>query len=127
MLQEASGRAGGYRVLLVEDEAMVAMIVEDMLEDLGHELVKVASRLEDALAAAMDEAIDLAILDLNLAGGLTYPAADALKERDIPFIFSTGYGSAGLKEAYASRPTLQKPFDQQALEQAIRVAVAPNR
>jgi len=115
-----------HRVLLVEDEAMVAMLVEDMLEDLGHELVKVASRLEDALAAAKDEAIDLAILDLNLAGVLTYPAADVLKQRGISFIFSTSYGSAGLKEAYTSRPTLQKPFDQQALGQAIKAAVAPN-
>ena len=78
------------------------------------------------LLAAKDEAIDLAILDLNLAGVLTYPAADVLKGRGIPFIFSTGYGSAGLKEAYSSCPTLQKPFDQQALEQAIRAAVAPN-
>jgi CheY-like chemotaxis protein len=115
-----------HRILLVEDEAMVAMLIEDMLEDLGHELVKVASRLEDALAAAKDEAIDLAILDLNLAGVLTYPAADVLKARGIPFIFSTGYGSTGLKGAYSSHLALQKPFDQQALGQAIKGAVAPN-
>ena len=105
---------------------MVAMLVEDMLEDLGHELVKVAARLEDALAAAKDEAIDLAILDLNLAGVLTYPAADVLRARGVPFIFSTGYGSAGLKEAYSSYLTLQKPFDQQALGQAVKAAVGPS-
>ena len=126
MLVNSSGGTGGHRVLLVEDEAMIAMLVEEMLEDLGHELVKVASRLEDALAAAKDELIDLAILDLNLAGVLTHPAADVLKERGIPFIFSTGYGSAGLKEAYSRRPTLQKPFDQQALDQAIKAALAPD-
>jgi CheY-like chemotaxis protein len=112
----------GHRVLLVEDEAMIAMLVEDMSEDLGHELVTVATRLEEALTAARNEAVDLAILDLNLGGVLTYPAADVLAERGIPFIFATGDGSGGLKEAYSTRPALQKPFnggawtfDQQAL------------
>ena len=84
MTQDTPGR----RVLLVEDEAMIAMLLEDMLEDLGHELVRVANRLEDAVAAAGTEAIDLAILDLNLGGVLTYPAADALAERGIPFSLS---------------------------------------
>ena len=111
------------RFLLVEDEAMIAMLVADMLEDLGHELVRVASRLEDAVAAAGNEAIDLAILDLNLGGALTYPAADVLAERGIPFIFATGYGSGGLKEGYTARPTLQKPFNTDALEQAIGQAL----
>ena len=119
MLQDTSGR----RVLLVEDEAMIAMLVEDMLEELGHELITVAARLEDAVAAAGNETIDLAILDLNLGGVLTYPAADALAERGIPFIFATGYGSGGLKEAYAARPTLQKPFNTDALGQAIDQAL----
>ena len=115
MSQDTASR----RVLLVEDEAMIAMLVEDMLEDLGHELVKVATRLEEALAAVRNEAVDLAILDLNLGGVLTYPVADALARRGIPFIFATGYGSGGLKEPYAGRATLQKPFDQKSLEQAI--------
>jgi CheY-like chemotaxis protein len=84
MTQDTPGR----RVLLVEDEAMIAMLLEDMLEDLGHELVRVANRLEDAVAAAGTEAIDLAILDLNLGGAPTYPAADALAERGIPFSLS---------------------------------------
>ena len=119
MLQDTSGR----RVLLVEDEAMIAMLVEDMLEELGHELITVAARLDDAVAAAGNETIDLAILDLNLGGVLTYPAADALAERGIPFIFATGYGSGGLKEAYAARPTLQKPFNTDALGQAIDQAL----
>ncbi|WP_201839161.1 response regulator [Microvirga zambiensis] len=113
----------GRRILLVEDETMIAMLVEDMLEDLGHELVRVATRLEDAVAAAGNEAIDLAILDLNLGGVLTYPAADVLAERGIPFIFATGYGSGGLKEGYAARLTLQQPFNTEALEQAIGQAL----
>jgi CheY-like chemotaxis protein len=119
MLQDTPGR----RVLLVEDEAMIAMLVEDMLEDLGHKLVTVASRLEEAVAAARNEAFDLAILDLNLGGVLTYPAADVLAERGVPFIFATGYGSGGLKEAYAARSTLQKPFNTETLGQAIRQAL----
>ncbi len=118
MTQDATGR----RILLVEDEAMIAMLVEDMLEDLGHELVRVASRLEDAVAAAETEVVDLAILDLNLGGVLTYPAAEVLAQRGIPFIFATGYGSGGLKNGYADRPTLQKPFNTEALGQAIKQA-----
>nr|WP_170316141.1 response regulator [Microvirga calopogonii] len=113
----------GRRILLVEDEAMIAMLVGDMLEDLGHELVTVATRLEDALAAAGNGTFDLAILDLNLAGVLTYPVADVLAGRGIPFIFATGYGSGGLKETYAGWATLQKPFDQQALEYAVEAAL----
>jgi CheY-like chemotaxis protein len=116
MTQDAHSR----RILLVEDEGMIAMLVEDMLEDLGHELVRVANRLEEAVTAAGTETIDLAILDLNLGGVLTYPAADVLAERGIPFIFATGYGSGGLKAAYSARPTLQKPFDTESLGQAIR-------
>ena len=111
------------RILLVEDEGMIAMLVEDMLEDLGYELVRVAKRLEEAVTAARNEAIDLAILDLNLGGVLTYPAADVLAQRGIPFIFATGYGSGGLKDAYSSRTTLQKPFDTEALGQAIQHAL----
>jgi CheY-like chemotaxis protein len=119
MLQDTIGR----RVLLVEDEVMIAMLIEDMLEELGHELVTVASRLEEAVAAARNEDFDLAILDLNLGGVLTYPAADVLAERGVPFIFATGYGSGGLKEAYSVWPTLQKPFNTEVLGQAIRQAL----
>jgi CheY-like chemotaxis protein len=115
MPQDTSSR----RILLVEDEAMIAMLVEDMLEDFGHKLVTVATRLEEALAAAESEAVDLAILDLNLGGVLTYPVADMLRDRGVPFIFATGYGSGGLKEAYSDLPPLQKPFNQEALDLAI--------
>jgi CheY-like chemotaxis protein len=120
-----SDNTPGRRILLVEDEAMIAMLVEDMLEDLGHDLVRVANRLEEAIAAARAEVIDLAILDLNLGGVMTYPVADALAERGVPFIFATGYGSGGLMEAYSARPTRQKPFNMETLGQAIRQALAP--
>jgi CheY-like chemotaxis protein len=99
MLRDTIGR----RVLLVEDEAMIAMLIEDMLEDLGHSLAAVATRLEEALALARSEALDLAILDLSLGGTLTYPVADVLRERRVPFIFATGYGSDG-KSPLTKRP-----------------------
>jgi DNA-binding response OmpR family regulator len=116
-------RTTGRRILLVEDEAMIAMLVEDMLEDLGHKLVKVATRLEEALALTRSEVFDLAILDLNLGGALTYPVADMLRDKGVPFIFATGYGSGGLKEAYSDLPTLHKPFNQEALGHAITAAL----
>jgi CheY-like chemotaxis protein len=113
MLQDT----GNYRILLVED----------MLEDLGHNLAAVTGRLEEALALIGSEAFDLAILDLNLGGVLTYPVADVLREKSIPFIFATGYGSSGLKEAYSDLPTLQKPFNQESLGQAITATLGPKR
>ncbi len=112
----------GRRILLVEDEAMIAMLVEDMLEDLGHDLAAVATRLEEALALTRSEVFDVAILDLNLGGVLTYPVADVLRDKGVPFIFATGYGSGGLKEVYSDLPTLQKPFTQEALGHAITAA-----
>ena len=118
MLQDTTG----HRVLLVEDEAMIAMLVEDMLEDLGRDLAAVATRLEEALALSRSEAFDLAILDLNLGGVLTYPVADALRDRGVPFIFATGYGSSGLKDTYTDLPTLQKTYTQEALGHAITAA-----
>lgn len=88
---------------------MIAMLVEHMLEDPGHELVTVASRIDEALAAAGIGAVDVAILDLNLGGVLTYPVADVLAQRGIPFVFATGYGSGGLEEACASRRRCRSP------------------
>jgi CheY-like chemotaxis protein len=102
----------GKRVLLVEDEALVAMLVEDMLADEGCEVAATASRLGEAVAAAKDLSIamDLAILDVNLAGEPVFAVAEALAERGVPFAFATGYGAGGLPDAWKTRPTLQKPF-----------------
>ena len=107
------------RVLVVEDEAMVGMLIKDMVLDCGGEVVGPAARLDNALTLAREAAIDVAILDINLAGVLTYPVAKLLCERGIPFIFATGYGANGLLEEFQDYPALQKPFSQMDLEQAL--------
>ena len=107
------------RVLVVEDEMLVAMNIEDMLLDLGHEVAGLASRLEPALSLAREGAFDLAMLDVNLAGQQSFPIADVLIARGIPFLFATGYGSKGIAEAYRDRPVLQKPFRTRDLGEAL--------
>lgn len=98
------------RILLVEDEMTIALMIEDMLTELGHEVVELAMRLPQALEAARHIDADLAILDVNLDGHRSFPVADILVERAIPFAFATGYGAAGLDEAYHGKPVLAKPF-----------------
>jgi CheY-like chemotaxis protein len=110
---------GGLRVLLVEDEMMVALLLETVLIDLGHQVVGPVARLERGLEVVEREAIDLAVLDVNIDGREVYPIAAALEARDIPFIFTTGYGSDGLHPAYRNRPVLQKPYRSDDLKAAI--------
>lgn len=98
------------RILVVEDEALVSMMLEDMLTDLGYEIVGPATRVARAIELLDQEKIDGAILDVNVAGEQVYPVADALAERGIRFAFVTGYGTSGLAKLYADRPTLNKPF-----------------
>jgi CheY-like chemotaxis protein len=107
------------RVLVVEDEMLIGMLLEDMLTDLGHQVVGIVSRVNDALAAVQKEAFDLAILDVHLNGQAVFPVADALVERGVPFVFATGYGERGLPEQYRSRPILQKPFAKDDLEKML--------
>jgi CheY-like chemotaxis protein len=112
----------GLRILVVEDEAAISLLLEDMLLDFGCEVVGPAARLSAALEAVSRETVDIAILDVNVAGEPIYPVVEALVERKIPFVFSTGYGSAGIKDAYRNRPVLQKPFAQNDLKQKLLLA-----
>jgi CheY-like chemotaxis protein len=112
------------RVLIVEDEMLVAMNIEDMLLDLGHEVAGLASRLEPAVSLAREGEFDLAMLDVNLAGQTSFPVAEILAGRGIPFLFATGYGIKGIAEEYRAYPVLQKPFRAQDLEQVLREATA---
>lgn len=109
----------GRRVLLVEDESLVAMLAEDMLLDLGCEVV-VAMRLEQALKHLQAGDFDLAVLDVNLGEARSYPVADLLFERCIPFLFATGYGKAGLEPAYQAVPVMQKPYRKEQITAHLR-------
>ncbi len=107
------------RVLVVEDEMLVAMLVEDMLRDLGHVPVGPAARLEAAIKLASDELLDLAILDVNLGGSKSFPIADVLTARGVPVIFATGYGTGGLDQRYRDFSVIAKPFSEATLSRAI--------
>lgn len=100
----------GLRVLVVEDEMMVSMLIEDMLEDLGCTVVGPASRLDEAIELVKTAELDCAVLDVNLGGQPIFPLADILRAKGAPFAFATGYGDAGLRDADKGSPVLQKPF-----------------
>src|ERR1700730_1217628 len=100
----------GPRVLVVEDEMMVLMLIEDVLADFGCESVTAAATVEKALALIDAQGFDLAMLDVNLNGQKSYPVADALAARGVPFFFSTGYSDHGMTDVYSDRPVLHKPF-----------------
>ena len=107
------------RVLVVEDEVLVAMLIEDMLRELDCEVVALSGTLEDALRRAQGDAFDIAVLDVNLNGRQSLPVADALRARKLPFLFATGYGAKILGGAYDGVPVLQKPFGREELKDAL--------
>ncbi|HET7308244.1 MAG TPA: response regulator [Gammaproteobacteria bacterium] len=106
----------GLRILVVEDEMMLAMLMEDWLAMLDCEVVKVP-RLKKALALAKDGDFDGALLDVNLGGEECYPVAEVLDKRGIPYIFMTGYSANMLRENFLDRPRVQKPFQLEEIEQ----------
>jgi CheY-like chemotaxis protein len=106
------------KVLLVEDEALIAMMAQDMIEGLGHEIVHTAASLKDALDACTRD-FDCALLDVNLNGDSSMPVAAALKERGCLFAFTTGYGAGGVDEAHRDVPVLGKPYALIELEQML--------
>ena len=113
----------GRRVLVVEDEALVAMLLETILEDMGCMAVGPAATVDEGLRMAADEAVDAALLDVNVAGRQVFPVAQALKDRGVPFVFSTGYGEGGLPDEWRGQPTLQKPFTEAAVRDALMSAM----
>jgi len=114
----------GRRVLIVEDESLVAMLLETILADLGCDVVGPESNIEDGLSAVADVAgLDAALLDVNVAGREIFPVAEALKAKGVPFVFSTGYGEAGLPEHWRGNPTVQKPFTEGAIREALMTAL----
>jgi CheY-like chemotaxis protein len=109
----------GRRVLVVEDEMMILMIIEDMLADLGCESVTAAATVDQALALMDARVFDAAMLDVNLNGHKSYPVADALAARGVPFVFSTGYSDHGMREDYRDQPMLKKPFKYEELAEML--------
>ena len=118
-MSAASAATARLRVLVVEDELLLGILIEGMLTELGHEVVTIAPRLSTALAAVESETFDLAVLDVRLYGESVHPVADILVGMGVPFIFATGYGRDGLPEPYRNRPVLQKPFSKDDLRRAI--------
>jgi CheY-like chemotaxis protein len=107
----------GLRVLVVEDDSLIAMLLEDSLVDLGCAVVGPAATVAGALSLADETPIDVALLDLNLRHGETsYGLVDTLAARAIPVAFVTGYDAGSLRQEYRGWPTLQKPFSSETLE-----------
>lgn len=116
-----SAGVAGLRILLVEDEPIIAMTAEDMLEAIGCPVVATAATVEEAMAASGRDGFDVAILDINLNGETSLPVADALKAAGRPFIFTTGYGSGGCG-GHGDVPLVAKPYRLGDLERALAVA-----
>ena len=100
----------GRRILVVEDELLVAMMIEDLLLALGCEVVGPVNSVSKALQLAAVEALDGAVLDVNLEREKVYPVAEFLHDRRVPYVFLTGYGPCGIAEPHRHHPMIQKPF-----------------
>jgi CheY-like chemotaxis protein len=109
----------GRRILVVEDEMLVALVLQDMLADLGCVVIGPAASVDEALALIETHILDATVLDVNLAGQMSYPVADALLARQAPFVFSTGYSSNRLQDGYRTFPALQKPYHKTELRDAL--------
>jgi CheY-like chemotaxis protein len=128
-----SGRGGGKQlatiqsakasasILLVEDEALIRMMISEMVEELGHIVVAEAGSIEDAQHLAETATFDLAILDINIAGFNVQPVAEIIERRGLPFLFVSGYGVKGLPQPFRTKPILEKPCFLAQLKQEIEL------
>lgn len=116
----------GTKVFLAEDEALVAMMIEAMVEELGATIIGTGSRIKEALdfVSTRHHDIDVAILDINLGGAQSYEVAQIAQQHGIPIVFSTGYDDSFIMEEWRGRPMLGKPFQLTDLENALVKAVA---
>jgi CheY-like chemotaxis protein len=115
----------GFRVLVVEDEPMIAMVVEDTIEMMGYHIVGPVAKLDEALALAIRGEFDCAVLDINIRGGNSYAVADLLLERGCPFIFTTGYSEWSMPKHLVSEKRLSKPYSSRQLEDELRHLCVP--
>jgi PAS domain S-box-containing protein len=115
----------GNRVMIVEDEALVALALREALDELGFSVIGPFNRISEAMIALRNNRIDAAVLDVNLGGELIYPLADVLAADHVPFIFITGYGAEEIEPRYAHVPILQKPIEAEALKSVfVRPAIS---
>ncbi|CZT29300.1 response regulator [Pseudomonas cerasi] len=119
MSSESEDQTSLPKVLLVEDETMLAMLMEMMLDDLGFATAYHASTLNEGIEYARNGEYDLAILDINIIGGDSFPIAAAIADRGIPFMFCSGYGRLGIPDAWLDRRCVAKPFSAEQLSQAL--------
>ncbi len=110
-------------MLIIEDETLISLLLEDMLTELGCTVLGSASSVEAAIEMLDRAAPGVVVLDINLAGEKSYAVAEALVERRVPFVFSTGYADGRLDAPWQGRPVLQKPFGQEQLAQALDAAL----
>ena len=105
----------------MEDDGLLALLIGELLDELGHIVIGPTRTVQSALAMIDTEAIDLALLDVNLGNGATgYPVAEILSQRGVPFAFLTGYGEAGLNGVFRDRPVISKPIDLRGLSETLR-------
>lgn len=116
----ASDSLAGCRILVVEDETLIAVVIEETLQELGCVVVAVVGKLDAALRLAADEALDAAILDVAIRGGHVFPVAEQLLARGVPFVLASGYGDWALPETLRDQPRLTKPFTRHDLERQVR-------
>lgn len=121
------GGLKGLRLLIVEDEALVAMMIQDVICDAGAEVVGPAANIDMAMAALCSQAVDGAILDVNLSGQRIDPVADALRARKIPFVFLTGYGKSGIGERFPLAAVITKPFNDSDLLHTVDRVIVQSR
>jgi len=107
------------RLLVVEDEYLIRMLLEDMLADLGYDVAAAVGTIDEAREVAATGDFSAAILDVNVSGEWIFPVADILAKRRLPFVFVTGYGERSLPEPYRNHIALQKPFQAEQLESAL--------
>ena len=109
----------GLKVLIVEDEALVSMLLEDLLDDLGCKVAGTAASVAKAMEVVDGVELDCAVIDMNLAGESSRPVAEALTAKGVPFIIVSGYGEGGVRQDYPSAVVVGKPFQMEDLRRAL--------
>ncbi len=114
-----SKSASGADILLVEDEALVGLMIADFLNEIGYRVLGPFTKTEDGLAVARNARLAAAVLDVNIGGEEVYPLADCLARRNVPFVFVTGYGPDSIDARFSGVPVLQKPVDRELLRRVL--------